>query len=46
MQGAKIADRQNANNAVSALKADFELQQRLGQDREKEGKIRLIIHST
>lgn len=46
MQGPKIADRQNANNAVSALIADLQVQQRL--DRETERKIRLIItaHNT
>ena len=46
MQGPKVADRQNANNAVSALLADLQVQQRLG--RETERKIRLITtaHNT
>lgn len=48
LQGNKIADRQNANNALRALIADFEFQCKIGQDREKEGKIRLITtaHNT
>ena len=48
LQGPKIADRQNANNAISALKADFELQQRLGHEMKMEKKIRLITtaHNT
>lgn len=39
---------QNANNAISALRADFELQQSIGQARENERKIRLITtaHNT
>lgn len=48
MQGNEIADRQNANNALRALQVDFELQCKLGQEREKEWKIRLITtaHNT
>ena len=48
LQGPRIADRQNANNAISVLKADFELQQRLGHEMEMERKIRLITtaHNT
>lgn len=46
MQGPQIADRQNANNAVSVLTADYALLQRLGLNMEK--KIRLITtaHNT
>ncbi|KAA6412206.1 MAG: hypothetical protein FRX48_04358 [Lasallia pustulata] len=46
MQGDASADRQNANNAICALEADFLRQQRLG--RETERKIRLITtaHNT
>ena len=46
MQGPQIADRQNANNAVSVLTADYAVQQRLGLKMEK--KIRLITtaHNT
>ena len=48
LQGPRIADRQNANNAISVLKADYELQQRLGHEMEAERKIRLITtaHNT
>ena len=48
LQGPRIADRQNANNAISVLKADYELQQRLGHEMETEKKIRLITtaHNT
>ena len=48
LQGPRIADRQNANNALSVLKADYELQQRLGNEIEMERKIRLITtaHNT
>lgn len=46
MQGPQVADRQNANNAVSVLTADFALLQKLGLNVEK--KIRLITtaHNT
>ena len=46
LHGAKVAERQNANNAISALAADFHLQQRLGHKMER--KIRLITttHNT
>ena len=46
LQGDHIADRQNANNAICALIADFQIQQQLG--RETERKIRLITtaHNT
>ena len=48
LQGPRIADRQNANNAISVLKADFELQQQLGHEIMMERKIRLITtaHNT
>ena len=42
LQGSKIADRQNANNMILTLEADFELQQRLGQDQVMERTIRSI----
>lgn len=40
MQGPKVADLQNTNNAVSILSADFDVQQRLGLNMEK--RVRLI----
>ena len=48
LQGDQIADRQNANNVISVMKADFDLQQRLGRDRAMERKIRIITiaHNT
>lgn len=46
LQGPKVADRQNGNNAICALVADFQLQQKLGH--KTEGKIRLVTtaHNT
>lgn len=40
LQGPKVADRQNGNNAICALLADFQFQQKLGH--KMEGKIRLV----
>ncbi|KAI4120984.1 MAG: hypothetical protein LQ347_006985 [Umbilicaria vellea] len=42
MQGPKVTIRQNANNMLSVMEADFLLQQRLGRDRAMERKIRII----
>lgn len=46
LQGPKVADRQNGNNAICALLADFQFQQKLGH--KMEGKIRLVTtaHNT
>lgn len=48
LQGDEIADRQNANNVLHVLKADFKLQQTLGRDRAMERKVRVITtaHNT
>ena len=48
LQGDEIADRQNANNVIHVLKADFNLQKKLGRDRTMERKIRVITtaHNT
>ena len=48
LQGDQIADRQNANNVLHVLKADFKLQQTLGRDRAMERKVRVITtaHNT
>lgn len=46
LQGLKVADRQNGNNAICSLLADFQLHQKLGH--KMEGKIRLVTtaHNT
>lgn len=48
LQGPDIANRQNANNMLSVLEADFLLQQRLGRTHAMERKIRIITlaHNT
>ena len=46
LQGPKVADRQNGNNAICALLEDYQFQQKLGH--KMEGKIRLVTtaHNT
>ena len=48
LQGDQIANRQNANNVLAALKADFALQEKIGQAGAAEGRIRVIAgaHNT
>ena len=46
MQGPKVADRQNANNAVSALIADLQVQQRLGRETERTIRLITTAHNT
>ena len=48
LQGDRIADRQNANNVIRALQADFDLQRKLGRESMMEKKIRIITmaHNT
>lgn len=46
LQGPQIADRQNANNAISILIADYEVQQRLGLKMEKKVRLITTAHDT
>lgn len=46
MQGPKVADIQNTNNAVSILTADFDVQQRLGLNMEKRVRLITTAHNT